>query len=168
MQARRRRQALDESSRPLSRRRRAIPQPEFHTVQVAHLGSIDCGQVLPFFPKSELSTVCIPTDVAAQEVFTVDVRGISLSDLGIYDGDRLLCRRRFSIHKITEKTICIVYIHSTGELVAKRIVREANSLILRASGGGIPDREVYPDDIEIRGIVTDVQRPIEHFGMINS
>lgn len=53
--------------------------------------------------------------------------------------------------------------HSTGELCAKRIIREANSLILRSTGGGIPDKRVYPDDIELRGIVFAVQRPISSF-----
>lgn len=139
------------------------PRPEYKTVQVPNLGSIDCGRVLPFMPKSELVTVAIPIDVPQEDVFTLGVRGISLSNLGIHDGDKLVCRRSFSVHQITEKTICAVYIHSTGELVAKRIIRQANTLILRASGGNIPDREVVPDDIEIRGVVTDVLRPIEGF-----
>lgn len=164
MQARRRRQAEKERRNPLSRRSGASPRPKYRTAQVRHLGDIDCGKVLPFMPKSELVTVAIPIDVSADDVFTLGVRGISLTNLGIFDGDKLLCRRSFSIHQITEKTICAVYIHSTGELVAKRIIRLANTLILRASGGNIPDREVAPDDIEIRGVVTDVLRPIEDFG----
>lgn len=135
----------------------------FKTVDVEHLGSIDCGQVLPFYPKSELDTVSIPDEVNASEVFTLRVRGISLSRLGIHDGDLLLCRRKFSIHNVSERSICAVLIHSTGELVAKRVIRGANKLILKASGGDIPDRELSPDDVEIKGIVFAVQRPIENF-----
>lgn len=162
---RRRRQEAERRRKPLGNRSRRLKNitPEYHNVTVEHYGSIDCGRVLPFIPKSELSAVTIPGDVPAQDVFTLKVRGISLSNLGIYDGDLLICRRKFSVHQITDRTICAVYIHSTGELVAKRIIREANSLILRASGGNIPDREVYPDDIEIRGVVFAVQRPIENF-----
>src|SRR5690349_2076827 len=123
MQARRRRRALEESSKPLSRARRAAPRPEFQTVEVPHLGSIDCGNVLPFIQTSELVTVVIPSDIPVGEVFTLKVRGVSLTKLKIYDGDLLVCRRKFSTHQITERTVCAVYIHSTGELVAKRIIR---------------------------------------------
>lgn len=139
------------------------PKPEYQTAELPHYGSIDCGRVLPFIPRSELVTVAIPADIPAGDVFTLKVRGISLTDLNIVDGDLLVCRRQFSTHQISERTICAVYIHSTGELVAKRIIRGANTLILRASGGGIPDREVSPDEIEIRGVVFAVQRPIEDF-----
>lgn len=133
------------------------------TVQVEHMGSVDCGQVLPFMPVSELQTVAVPDGAPATDIFTVRARGISLSNFGVQDGDLLICTKRFSTNKITQGTVCVVYIHSTGELVAKRIIRAANTLILRASGGNIPDREVSPDEIEIRGIVTDVQRPISEF-----
>jgi SOS-response transcriptional repressor LexA len=161
MMLRRRHQEDERRRRPLARSRRTRKiTPEYHTVEVEHYGSIDCGRVLPFVPASELVTVAIPPEMAASDVFTLKVRGISLTDLGVYDGDLLICRRRFSIHQITERTVCAVYIHSTGELVAKRIIRGANMLTLRASGGNIPDREVAPDDIEIKGIVFAVQRPI--------
>lgn len=139
------------------------PKPEFTTVEVPHIGAIDCGRVLPFIPVSELVTVAIPTDIPVNAVFTLRVRGVSLNDLGVFDGDLLICRRNFSTRQITDRTICAVYVHSTGELVAKRIIRQANTLTLRASGGGIPDREVTPDEIEIKGIVFAVQRPIEEF-----
>jgi hypothetical protein len=81
------------------------------------------------------------------------VRGLSLSDFGIFDGDQLLVKHRPSWTEITEDTVCIVLIHSTGEVVAKRIERGANTLILKASGGGIPDMEYGIDEIEIRSIV---------------
>lgn len=137
--------------------------PNFITMNVKNLGEVGAGRVVPFIAKSDLVPVVVPEGTRAADVGSVTVRGISLTRLGIYDGDRLIFRLRFSWREITPKTICIVFIHSTGELIAKRIVRGANMLILRASGGDIPDREVNPDDVEIRGIVTDVQRPIEEF-----
>jgi SOS-response transcriptional repressor LexA len=137
--------------------------PTFKIMEVLNLGEVGAGRVVPFIPRNDLVSVVVPQGTQAEDVGVVVARGISLTKLGIYDGDKLLFRLRFSSQEITPKTICIVFIHSTGELVAKRIIRGANTLVLRASGGDIPDREVSPDDVEIRGIVTDVQRPIEEF-----
>ena len=59
---------------------------------------------------------------------------------------------------MTPKRICIVYIVPTGELVAKKVLRGANMLTLRASGGGIRDLEYRPEEVEIRAIVIGLQK----------
>lgn len=123
-------------------------------------GEIGAGRVVPFIPRSELVPVVVPASLPESSILTLTVRGISLTDLGIMDGDVLILRNKFSWREIGEDTICAVFIHSTGELCAKKIIRGANTLFLRASGGGIPDKEVTPDDVEIRGIAIAVQRPL--------
>lgn len=130
---------------------------------VQYAGEIGCGRaveafdnVYPFIPKSELTPVALPEGMPAQDTIIYTVRGLSLSDFNIFDDDRLLVLKRFSLRNIKDDTICIVLIHSTGELVAKRLEKGSNKIILKASGGGIKDAEYAPEEIEIRGIVLDV------------
>jgi len=126
-----------------------------------HYGEIGAGKVVPFIPQNGLIEVAVPKNLADdREIMTLTVRGCSLEDEGIFDGDVLICRLRFSWSEIDENTICAVFIHSTGELCAKKIIREANMLTLRASGGGIPDKQYSPDEIEIKAIAYDHQRPL--------
>jgi len=136
--------------------------PKTEVKFVEYLGEIGCGRpveafdnVYPFIPKDELIPIALPANVNARDAGVMTVRGLSLSDFNVFDGDRLVISKKFSWKDIDEDTICAVLIHATGEMAAKRIVRGANKLILRSSGGGIPDVEFSIDDIELKGIVTD-------------
>lgn len=130
---------------------------------VQYAGEVGCGRpveafdnVFPFIPKSELTPVALPEGMPAGDTIIYTVRGPSLTDFNIFDDDRLLVLKKFSLRNIRPDTVCIVFIHSTGELVAKRIDRTANKIILKASGGGVKDAEYAPEEIEIRGVVLDV------------
>ena len=136
---------------------------EPHFDYVPYLGEVGCGQaveaydnVIPFAPKSELVPVSLPAGVLARDAGVMTVRGLSLSDFNVFDGDRMVVTTKFNrFSDIDEDTICVVLIHATGEMVAKRIIRGANMLTLRASGGGIRDIVVAPDEVEIKAIVID-------------
>lgn len=139
-------------------------QPTLEIKYVPHLGEVGCGtaveaydNVFPFIPKDELCPVALPVGVNAQNIGMVTVRGPSLSDFGIWDGDELVIRTKFAWREIDEDRICIVFIHATQELVAKRIVKGANTITLKASGGGVRDMEYSMDEVEIRAIVIKVQ-----------
>src|SRR4051812_29201016 len=129
--------------------------PTLEVQFVQYLGEIGCGRaveaydnVYPFMPKSELIPVALPAGVNARDAGVMTVRGMSLTDFNIFDGDRMVVQTKFSSWRdIDEDTICVVYVHATAELVAKRIVRTANTLILKASGGGISDIECAPDEV---------------------
>jgi SOS-response transcriptional repressor LexA len=134
--------------------------PTMAVVMVHDFGEVGAGSVVPFIPRSELAPVVVPENLAnsADRLGIVTVSGVSLEDLGIYTGDVLIIKHTFTWREITPDRVCIVYVHATGELVAKKVVRSANTLILRASGGGIRDLEYAPDEIEIRAIVVGHQR----------
>jgi hypothetical protein len=134
--------------------------PKLELKYVRYLGEVGCGRaveaydnVYPFMPKDELIPVALPANVPAKDSGVMTVKGLSLTDFGLFDGDELLVTRAFNKRDIDEDTVCIVYIHPTGELTAKRIERGANTLILKASGGGIPDKEYSIDEVEIRYVV---------------
>jgi SOS-response transcriptional repressor LexA len=135
---------------------------------IPHYGEVGAGtpvpafdNVYPFMPQSELFPVAVPAHLPAGKLGLVTVRGLSLTDFNIFDSDQLVFTRQFSRREIDEDTICIVYIHATGELVAKRIEVGANMLTLKASGGGIPDKEYSVDEVEIRGVVIKVEIDIK-------
>jgi SOS-response transcriptional repressor LexA len=121
-------------------------------------GEIGAGRVVPFIPQSELVPVLVPEYLKDCGICTLKVCGVSLENEGVYSGDLLICRERFTWRHITPDTVCAVLITATGELVAKKVIRGSNMLILRASGGGIRDRQCSPDDIEIKAIAIGFQR----------
>jgi SOS-response transcriptional repressor LexA len=134
--------------------------PKLEIKFVPHLGQVGCGRavealdnVYPFIPRDELIAVALPSHIPASQSGVFEISGLSLSDFGLFEGDELLVTKAFDKRDIDENTICVVYIHSTGELVAKRIERGANTVTLRASGGGFADKEYAIDEIEIRYIV---------------
>lgn len=134
--------------------------PKLEVKYVQYLGEVGCGRaveaydnVYPFISKDELVPVALPENIPAKGSGVMTVSGLSLSDFGLFDGDSLVVTKHFSWRDITEDTVCIVYIHATGELVAKRIERLANTLLLKASGGGLADKEYAIDEIEIRYVV---------------
>jgi SOS-response transcriptional repressor LexA len=134
--------------------------PRLEVKYVQYLGEVGCGRpveaydnVYPFIPKSELQAVALPENMPTRDVGIMIARGLSLSDFGIFDGDQLLVKTRCSWREVDDDTICVVYIHPTAEVVAKRVERGANKLLLKASGGGLPDKEYGIDEIELKGIV---------------
>jgi SOS-response transcriptional repressor LexA len=123
---------------------------------VKNYGEIGAGRVVPFVPREDYVPVVVPEGVPADDsVGTLTVRGVSLEEEGIFDGDQLVLKRNFTKRDIKPDTICAVYIQSTGELVAKKVFASPfkGHVILRASGGGLKDIHVPEDDIEIRGVV---------------
>jgi SOS-response transcriptional repressor LexA len=141
--------------------------PKYEMKYVTHYGEVGAGSavnnVIPFMPQTTLVPVVVRGELAAAGLGAVTVRGLSLTGLGIHDGDTLVITKRFSYRDINENTICIVFIHPTGELAAKRIIKGANTVTLRASGGDIPDKEYRPDEVEIRAIVVRISLDVETY-----
>lgn len=146
-------------------KKRAAPQLELRYVTC--YGEIGAGRVVPFTPRNMTTPIVVPANTPADDkIGTMIVRGVSLEDEEIYDGDILLLRRDITRKDITANTICAVYIRSTGELVAKKLVygNRGDYVTLRSSGGGLADVYYHADDIEVRGIVFGFQRLRNEYG----
>lgn len=130
--------------------------------RVPLLGEVGAGSVVQFTPRNELIPVAVPSNIRDEDVGTLVVRGCSLEDEGVFDGDYLIFNRRFTKRDCMFETICVVFIVSTGELVAKKLLFGGNgSITLRASGGGIADMNFSGEDIEIKGVVFGFQRMLK-------
>lgn len=138
-------------------------KPEtFRTMHAPMHGEVGAGQVVPFVPRHETVPVVVPTSMKDDDIGTVTVRGCSLEDEGIDDGDTLLFTRKFTKRDCMFEAICIVFIIATGELVAKKLRFAGDGMItLRASGGGIKDLHYSGEDIEIRGVAFGFQRSLK-------
>ena len=133
---------------------------------VSDFGDIGAGRVVPFTPKEAQVPVVLPPNAHPAHYGVLTVRGPSLTDDGIYDGDRLVVCFRFNKKDITPETICVVYIHSSGELQAKKLIRRGDKVCLRSSGGGIPDKIYEWCEIEIKGVAVSFQRVLDGYGRL--
>lgn len=142
--------------------------PEKYEIRHVNIyGEVGAGTVVPFAPRNELVPIVVPAGSPADEhLGTLIVRGISLENCGIRDGDLLLLRKDITRKDITPETICAVYIRSTGELLAKKLLygNRGDHVTLRSSGGGIKDVHYPAEDIEVRGIVFGFQRMRDEYG----
>lgn len=129
-------------------------------------GDVGCGRVVPFTPKDAQIPVVLPLHALPSQYGIVTVRGPSLEDDGIYDGDKLVISLIFDKKDITRENICVVYIHSIGELQAKKLISYGDRVCLRSSGGGISDVLYDWNDIEIRGVVVSFQRLLDGYGRL--
>lgn len=134
---------------------------------VKDFGEVGCGRaVIPFPSKEPQVPVVLPPNAHPAQYGVMTVRGPSLTEDGIYDGDKLVVCFQFRKQDITAESICVVLIHPTGELVAKKLVRYGDKVCVRSSGGGIPDELYSWDEIEIRGVVISFQRVLDDYGRL--
>lgn len=95
-----------------------------------------------------------------KEVGTVEVSGNSLSGDGIFDGDRLICKRVFDASEIRNGRLVVAYL-PTGRSVVKRIYFEGEKIILRSTNPAYDDMVFGPDEIRIDGIVKELVRTLD-------
>lgn len=131
---------------------------------VKHYGEIGAGRVIPFIPRDETTTVYLPeAGRNPDSIGTVRVRGNSLVNLGIFDGDTLIFSKTFTKKSITPRTVCVLFVQSFGELMAKKVLfNQKGVLTLRSSGDGVKDIYVEPEDVDIWGVVIGMQRMFEN------
>lgn len=134
---------------------------------VTDFGEIGAGQVVEFVPREKTVPIFVPKDSPTDAVFgRMTIRGISLENEDIYDGDYALVRNDITKKDIGRHTICAVYIRSTGELVAKKIEfgKNGDLVTLKSSHDDIKDLQYHKDDIEVRAIVFGIQRMPDEYG----
>lgn len=138
---------------------------------IPHLGDIGCGRVVPFSPTGKTVRVMLPQNANPADYGAMTARGPSLTDEGVIDGDTLVFRTNISDRDITSESICVVRVRSTGDMLAKKVVKvdadpNGTTVALRSSGGGYEDRFFEGHDIQMLGIVYAVQRMADRFGRL--
>ena len=128
--------------------------------KVKHYGEIGAGRVIPFIPRGVTTEIYVADESLSDDDFgTITVRGRSLEDEGIFDGDVLIFCRKFARRDVTPHTVCILYVKSAAELMAKKVLFDRrDELTLRSSGGGCKDLYFEPEDVDIWGVAVGMQR----------
>jgi len=91
---------------------------------------------------------------ASGENFILRVRGDSMVDDGILDGDYVVIRRQ---HDATDGEIVAALVDG-GEATVKRLYRESGRVRLQPANQAL--RPTYPDDVEVLGRVVGVFRRV--------
>lgn len=139
--------------------RRSAKQAETYTVrEVPYEGQVGAGRLSPFVPKDGIVAVPVPDSIPQGEYLgTMTVNGNSLERVGINDGDIVLVRRITSRRQIRRNSVCVVYVPSLGEVLAKKVTFEDDYLVLHSCGME-PAEPLYvlEAEAEIRGVVISV------------
>lgn len=132
-------------------------------IYVPDYGQIGAGTVVPFTPRIKKVLIPRPPNTTDTDlIFTHDVSGDSLYNpdnpsMSAYNGDRLICKGNFAVSEIKPHKVCIVFIHSTCERLAKRVVVKKNICYLESLNPHYPPRRFPAQNIEVKGIVIGVQ-----------
>lgn len=141
----------DEKREEKSVYRKALSNPiQLRTINV--LSQVGAGKVVPFTSKANLK-IQVPLQEQTN-IYAVEVCGDSLMDKNIHDGDFLIFRTEFQLSEITPEKVCIVYLHTTGELIARCVRFHPEGIVtLCAANPAYPNKSYFADEIEIRGLV---------------
>ncbi len=82
--------------------------------------------------------------------FFMRVAGVSMRDLGIYDGDLLVVDRALPV-----KSGCVVIAVLDGEFTVKQLIDTPNGPLLRSAHPDYPDIRISPEqDFSVWGVVS--------------
>ncbi|HWP65125.1 MAG TPA: transcriptional repressor LexA [Candidatus Limnocylindria bacterium] len=120
--------------------------------RVRLLGTVAAGT--PIEPIEIEEVVAVPEELLGRgETFALRVRGNSMIDDGIYDGDVVLVERRSSAPD--GATVVAVV---RGEATVKRLARRRGKVYLLPANTTVQPIVARPDDVEIRGVVVALLR----------
>lgn len=144
-----------------AQRKREKPEVSYTVREVPYEGEVGAGRLIPF-PERQNGAVpmAVPDDIPEWEPLgTMTINGTSLERVGIFDQDIVLVRKIFSRKQIKRNTICVCYLPSLGEIVAKKVSFDNGNLVLHYCGVE-PQPPLYlpAGEVEIRGIVISVSR----------
>lgn len=119
-------------------------------LSVPHYGQIGAGEVVEFIPRGK-SVVYLPKEEIKKGLAKATVCGNSLIDLGINDGDELLCQTQFEKSDVRNGKLVIAEL-PIG-LVVKFFYQFENKIILRSANRRYKDLIYDADLVTVKAIV---------------
>ena len=127
-------------------------------VEVPLLGRVTAG--LPIEMNEIPDSISLPeTMLGRGETFVLEVRGESMIDEAIKDGDFVIVEKRDSARNGDMVIACI----DNNEVTLKRIYREGNHVRLQPSNPTMKPIIIENKDVTIKGIVIGILRKYKHF-----
>lgn len=127
--------------------------PDYLTNKIPMLGTITAGQ--PILAHEEYDEVYnIPTELfGSEEMFMLTVKGESMIEAGIYDGDKIIVRRQNNANNGE-----IVAAMIDGEATVKRFYKENGRYRLQPENSTM--EPIYTNEVTILGKVAGLIRKI--------
>jgi repressor LexA len=138
--------------RDWNRSRGISPAAEVSGARVALLGLVAAGRPIEPFPVEE--TIEVPASLLGKgEHFVLRVRGDSMVEDGIRDGDYVIVSRRANAQN-GQTVVALV----RGEATLKRYYTEGSKVRLQPANASMKPMTVEARDIVIQGVVTGLIR----------
>jgi repressor LexA len=110
-------------------------------VGIPLLGSVPAGPLAEAVAEAEETLPVSPDYFGGGPLFALRVRGESMTNAGIFDGDLAVLR-----HQPTVEHGEIAAVQIDHEATLKRVLRTSEGLILKAENPTVPDRRVAADE----------------------
>ncbi|MGC2237350.1 MAG: S24 family peptidase [Pyrinomonadaceae bacterium] len=120
-------------------------------VSLIDYGQVGAGRIIDFIPRGKRA-VSLPASQRAEGLVTVSVCGDSLTDLGINDGDSLVCQTHIEKHEIKNGKLVIAQLPCLG-LVVKFFFRFEDKIVLRSANPRYEDLIFDVELVTVKAIV---------------
>lgn len=125
-----------------------------HSVAIPVMGRIAAGTPISAI-QSRSHSVSLPADMLGSgEHFALEVRGDSMVDAGILDGDTVVIRKQDTANTGD----IIVALIDDEEATLKRLRRRGSSIALEAANPAYETRVLGPDRVKIQGRLVNLMR----------
>ncbi|MEJ2361894.1 MAG: transcriptional repressor LexA [Gammaproteobacteria bacterium] len=147
----------------ISKNKRPIWTPELETVdllpemltEIPLLGFVQAGQPIDLCEQQE--TVRIPADMVRKNTYALRVRGNSMIDDNIQEGDIIVIEKRES----AENGQTVVAMINGEQVTLKKLYIERDGIRLQPANSEMAPIILKNQDVQILGIVTGVIRSLD-------
>jgi repressor LexA len=130
------------------------PTDQYRAVTVPVMGRIAAGTPIEAI-QTHSHTISVPPEMlGAGEHFALEVRGDSMIEAGIFDGDTVLIRKQDT----AGTGEIIVALVDNEEATLKRLRRKGNSVALEAANPAYETRIFGPDRVKVQGRLVGLLR----------
>lgn len=116
------------------------------------LGTVSAG--MPIEACNESDTIAIPTRMVRRNTYALKVRGNSMVDCNIHDGD-IIVIERFESAENGETAVVLINNH---EVTLKKLYIEKGGVRLQPANATMPPIFLKNDDVQVLGLVMGVMR----------
>jgi repressor LexA len=127
---------------------------EGRTVNVPLMGRIAAGVPVSAIQNHQQDIACPPDILASGDHFALEVKGDSMIDAGIHEGDIVIIKRT----DVADNGDIVVALIEKEEATLKRLRKKGASIALEAANSAYETRIFGPDQVDIQGRVVGLIR----------
>lgn len=125
-------------------------------MDVPLLGWVSAGQPIEIFENS--STVAVPRQLVRRDTYALRVRGNSMIECDIHDGDVIIIDRR----ETAENGETAVIMINQREVTLKKLYIERGGVRLQPANEHLSPIYLANEDVEVLGVVMGIKRQALH------